>query len=104
MTSEEPALLPPAELAKAINLGLDRYNRKLESSPGFIGERLAPCLDHLDCEKLDQALRLTAGQIAETLAGQPGLSRSIIRSFIKILWGALRGSLKISRKEKRGQQ
>ncbi|MDZ4131657.1 MAG: hypothetical protein U1E11_00820 [Dethiobacteria bacterium] len=92
------------ELAKAINSGLDNYNRKLESSPDFISERLTPCLDHLDCQKLDRALRLTAGQIAETLAGQPGLSRSIIRTYIKILCGTLRGSLKISRKEKRGQQ
>lgn len=112
------------ESAKLINTLVNLSNKILADHPDLVEKVLHSFYQSLDrealftllrqlaqqgtafmtSEELDRALRLSAGQIAETLASKPRLSRSIIRSFIKILWGALRGSLKISRKEKRGQQ
>ncbi|MGM0689037.1 MAG: hypothetical protein ACQESO_05580 [Bacillota bacterium] len=101
-TSEEfLELLPPEEAAEAFNSFIISYNRKLKSRPPATGKAAAQFLEQIDRKELSTAILLTSDRIAETLAENPGLSRPFISSFFKIIWGAIKGSLKSGRKAER---
>jgi len=101
-TSEEfLELLPPEESAEAFNSFIFSYNRKLKSRPPANGEAAAQFLGQIDRKEFSTAILLTSDRIAGTLAENPGLSRPFIGAFFKIIWGAIKGSLKPGRKAER---
>ncbi len=91
-------LFPPEETGKALNACLTSYNKKLAQESDQLRQTLSLYLTHLDPEELSAALILTSGQLSQTLSENPQLSRSVIKSFFKILCGAIRGSLRRKRK------
>lgn len=95
------ALFPPGETAQALNSFLYSYNRRLESKPVSAGESITQYLGQIDQKELSTAILLTSDHFAGALAANPILSRSVIRSFFRIFWGALKGSLKRGRKAER---
>lgn len=87
-----------AEVARLLNRGLISYNKMLTDGPDQVKGELSYYLEQLDQEELSRALLLTSGQLSQTLAGNPRLSRSLLKSFFRLVGGLIRGSLKGERK------
>ncbi len=51
-------------------------------------------LNRLDQDQVSAFLINTSGQLSASLAENPRLSRSVVKSFVNIFWGALKGSFK----------
>jgi hypothetical protein len=90
--------LDRAETAKILNSCLLSYNRRLTEEQDQLKGKGSLYLEQLDQEELSRALLLTSGRLSETLAGNPRLSRVLLKSFFRILGGAIRGALKGGRR------
>ena len=92
--------LDKSEIALLLNSGLICYNHMLTEEPDQPNSKVFSYLEHLDQEELIRALLLTSTRLSETLAGNPRLSRSLLKSFVKVIGGAIRGSFKSERRIK----
>ncbi|MEW5784533.1 MAG: hypothetical protein AB1767_05555 [Bacillota bacterium] len=84
----------PALVGNALNAYLASYNQKLAREPGQVRKSFSHYLTHLDPEELSTALLLTSDQLSQTLAENPQLAKSVLKSFFTILRGAIKGSLR----------
>lgn len=94
-------LFPPQDTAEALNKYLASFNQKMKDKPSARDEILSLYLQHLDQDQLSAALLNTSDRLADSLAKNPQLSRSVIRAFFRMLWGLLKGSFKRAGKKER---
>ncbi len=90
---------PPEDVGKYLNNNLKKLNRQLAEEPARVVALASPYLGHLDPEELTKTCLLLSARTSEALATNPGLSRSLLKSFFRLAWGLFRGSLRSSKKK-----
>lgn len=107
--SENPALLAKclgefsqaldqAEIAHLLNNGLIYYNHVLSEEPVQQKTKALSILQQLDQDVLSRALLLTSGRVSAALAGNPRLSRSLLKAIFRVIGGLIRGLFKRERR------
>jgi hypothetical protein len=90
---------PPEDAGEYLNNNLKKLNRQLAEEPARVVALASPYLGYLDPEELTKTCLLLSARASEALATNPGLSRSLLKSFFRLAWGLFRGSLRSSKKK-----